>query len=92
MKKNDAFGNKKIKVPFIVPEITNEDKNEILSILDQNLLTDGPKLREFEKKFSKFCGSKYAIGVSSATAALHLSLAALGIKKNESKTFNTKFA
>jgi len=83
MKKNDAFGNKKIKVPFIVPEITNEDKNEILSILDQNLLTDGPKLREFEKKFSKFCGSKYAIGVSSATAALHLSLAALGIKKND---------
>ena len=81
--KNDAFGDKKIKVPFIVPEITDDDKKEILSVLNQNLLTDGPKLREFEKKFSKFCGSKYAIGVSSATAALHLSLTALGIKKND---------
>ena len=83
MKKNDAFGDARIKVPFIVPEVTDDDKKEILSVLSQNLLTDGPKLREFEKKFSKFCGSKYAIGVSSATAGLHLSLTALGIKQGD---------
>ena len=83
MKKNDAFGDARIKVPFIVPEITDNDKKEILSVLSQNLLTDGPKLREFEKKFGKFCGSKYAIGVSSATAGLHLSLTALGIKQGD---------
>ena len=83
MTKNDAFDDLTIKVPFVVPEITNDDKKVILSTLNQNLLTDGPKLREFEKKFAKFSGSRYAIGVSNATAALHLSLSALGIKHGD---------
>ena len=52
IKKIDAFNNIEIKVPFVVPEITNQDKKAILSSLNQNLLTDGPKLREFEKKFA----------------------------------------
>ena len=81
--KNDAFNDVKIKVPFVVPEITSEDKKVILSTLNQNLLTNGPKLREFEKKIAKFCGSRYAIGVSNATAALHLSLTALQIKTGD---------
>ena len=83
IKKIDAFNNIEIKVPFVVPEITNQDKKAILSSLNQNLLTDGPKLREFEKKFAKFCGANYAVGVSNATAALHLSLKALGIGHND---------
>jgi dTDP-4-amino-4,6-dideoxygalactose transaminase len=70
-------------VPFVLPEITNEDKKAIMSTLNQNLLTDGPKLRIFEKEFAKFTGAKYAIGVSNATAALHLSLKAIGIKKGD---------
>ena len=52
-KKTDAFGNKKIKVPFVVPTINSNDKNQILKALSSNLLTDGPNLREFEKKISK---------------------------------------
>ena len=80
---SDVFDDKHIKVPFVLPEITNEDKKEILSILNQNLLTDGPKLKEFEKKFAKFTGAKYAVGVSNATAALQLSLKAIGIGKGD---------
>ena len=79
----DVFNDSHIKVPFVVPEITNEDKKAIMSTLNQNLLTDGPKLREFENKFAKFTGAKYAIGVSNATAALHLSLKAIGIGKGD---------
>ena len=79
----DVFNNSHIKVPFVLPEITNEDKKAILSTLNQNLLTDGPKLREFENKFAKFTGVKYAIGVSNATAALQLSLKAIGIGKGD---------
>ena len=79
----DVFNDANIKVPFVLPEITNEDKKAILSTLKQNLLTDGPKLREFENKFAKFTGAKYAIGVSNATAALHLSLKAIGIGKGD---------
>ena len=82
-KKSDAFNNLHIKVPFVLPEITNEDKRAILRTLNQSLLTDGPKLKEFENKFAKFTGARYAIGVSNATAALQLSLKAIGIGKGD---------
>jgi dTDP-4-amino-4,6-dideoxygalactose transaminase len=39
----------------------------------------GPKGMEFEKKFAEWQGSKFAINVSSGTAALHVALTALGI-------------
>ena len=82
-KNSDAFNDLHIKVPFVLPEITNADKSAILSALNQNLLTDGPKLKEFENKFAKFTGARYAIGVSNATAALQLSLKAIGIGKGD---------
>ena len=82
-KNSDAFNDLHIKVPFVLPDITNEDKRAILATLDQNLLTDGPKLKEFENKFAKFTGVRYAIGVSNATAALQLSLKAIGIGKGD---------
>ena len=80
-KKIDAFGDTSIKVPFIIPEITKSDKNAVLNALNSRLLTDGPKLRKFESIFAKFTGTKFAVGVSNGTAALHLSLKALGIGK-----------
>ena len=80
-KKIDAFGDASIKVPFIIPEITKNDKNAVLNALNSRLLTDGPKLRKFESIFAKFTGTKFAVGVSNGTAALHLSLKALGIGK-----------
>ena len=77
----DAFGDASIKVPFIIPEITKNDKNIVLNALNSRLLTDGPKLSKFESNFAKFTGAKFAVGVSNGTAALHLSLKALGIGK-----------
>ena len=82
-KKIDAFNDSKIKVPFVLPEITSDDKKIILQVLNNNLLTDGPNLKNFEKKFAKFTGAKFAIGVSNATAALQLSLKAVGIGKGD---------
>ena len=82
-KNSDAFNDSNIKVPFVLPEITDGDKRAILATLNQNLLTDGPKLKEFENKFAKFTGASYAIGVSNATAALQLSLQAMGIGKGD---------
>lgn len=75
----DAFGNTKIKVPFFSPYIDKRDKKAVNIALKSTLLTDGPKLREFEANFCQFTGAKHAVGVSNATAALHLSLKTLGI-------------
>ena len=77
----DAFNDASIKVPFIIPEITKNDKKTVLNALNSRLLTDGPKLHKFESIFAKFTGAKFAVGVSNGTAALHLSLKALGIGK-----------
>ena len=82
-KKTDAFNNKKIKVPFVVPTINPSDKRQINQALNSNLLTDGPNLRLFEKKFSSFTKSNFSVGVSNATSGLFLSLKALGIKKDD---------
>ena len=82
-KKTDAFDNKKIMVPFVVPTINSDDKNQILKALSSNLLTDGPNLREFEKKFQNYTKSNFSTGVSNATAGLMLSLKALDISEND---------
>jgi perosamine synthetase len=74
---------KMIKVPLSIPYISNEDKKSIMDSLKSPNLTDGPKLRDFEAKFAKFVGSKYAIGVSNGTAALFLSLISSGIGKGD---------
>lgn len=82
MKTHDAFSTG-IKVPFFSPWITKEDKLAVINALDSALLTDGPKLRQFETAFAKFTNAKYAIGVSNATSALHLSLKAIGIRNGD---------
>ena len=75
--------NNAIKVPFFLPYVDSNDIIEIKKAALSSFLTNGPKLDLFEQKFKKFTKSKYAVGVSNATAALYLSLKALGIKKND---------
>ena len=83
MVKKDAFGDKKIRVPFFQPYITYSDKIAVRDALNATLLTDGPTLKKFENNFSIFTKAKFGIGVSNATSALHLSLKALGIGKGD---------
>ena len=84
MKKlKDSFANPNIKVPFFTPSLSSSDKKAILDALNGKLLTNGPRLIKFENRFKKFVNSKYAVGVSNATAALHLSLKVLGVGKND---------
>jgi len=71
------------KIPFFLPYVDSKDIAEIKKSSSSLFLTNGPKLDLFEQRFKKFTKSKYAVGVSNATAALYLSLKALGIKKND---------
>lgn len=60
---------------------TNLTDDEILSVLDplrSGWLVQGPKVREFEEKWSAFTGARHSIAVTSCTTALHLSLVSLG--------------
>ena len=77
--KKDFFGDSAIKYPAYEPWISKDDKKIVDKVLGQNMLTLGPQLERFERDFSKYTKSKYAVAVSNCTAALHLSLKALGI-------------
>jgi dTDP-4-amino-4,6-dideoxygalactose transaminase len=81
--KKDFFKDSKIKFPAYEPWISKDDKKIVEKALSQSMLTLGPQLEKFESDFCKYSNSKYAIAVSNCTAALHLSLMALGIKKND---------
>jgi UDP-4-amino-4,6-dideoxy-N-acetyl-beta-L-altrosamine transaminase len=63
--------------------IEKEDLEAVIEILKSDFLTVGPKVDEFEKKFAHYVGSKYAVVVSSGTAALHLACLATGLKKED---------
>ena len=81
--KKDFFKDSKIKFPAYEPWISGDDKKIINKTLSQSMLTLGPQLEKFESDFCKYSKAKYAIAVSNCTAALHLSLMALGIKEND---------
>ncbi|KJJ84361.1 glutamine--scyllo-inositol transaminase [Candidatus Omnitrophus magneticus] len=53
---------------------------EIGGILDSSAFILGPKVKEFEKHFAEYCGTKYCAGISSGTDALILALRAAGIE------------
>jgi len=72
-----------MNVPLFVPWISNDDLKSVNTALQSSQLTDGPILRKFESQFSKLTKSKFAVGVSNGTEALHLSLIALGIGKGD---------
>jgi perosamine synthetase len=61
----------------------DEIKKTVLEVLDSGWFIHGKYLKEFEEKFAKFVGTKFAIGVSSGTAAIHVALKALGVGEGD---------
>ena len=68
-------------IPYGKHFITQDDINAVVTTLQSDFLTQGPKIEEFEKKFAKYIGAKHAIAVSNGTAALHLSALALNVNE-----------
>jgi perosamine synthetase len=66
-------------LPFARPSITKREKEAVLGVLDSGWLTTGPVSRQFEERFADTVGSRHAIALNSATAALHLALEAMGV-------------
>jgi len=66
-------------IQVFCPSITDREIEAVADVMRSGWLGLGPKTAEFESKFAEYVGAKYAIGVNSGTAALHLALMALGI-------------
>lgn len=64
---------------FSPPAIGDEEIAEVVASLRSDWLTTGPRVREFEERFAEFVGAPGAVALNSATAAMHVALAVLGI-------------
>src|SRR5258706_10301905 len=60
-----------------------EEERAILEVLRQGAPTSGEACLQFERDFAAYCGTVHARVVSNGTAALFLSLVALGIKRGD---------
>jgi dTDP-4-amino-4,6-dideoxygalactose transaminase len=63
--------------------IKDEVMRAIADVCESQMLCLGPLVKKFEAEIAAYCGCKYALGVSSGTDALLVSLMALGIKPGD---------
>lgn len=68
-----------MRIEFYKHNIGQQDIENAIQVLNSIFLTTGEQVAEFEKKFSQYLGCRHTVGVTSCTAALHLSLLAYGV-------------
>jgi UDP-4-amino-4,6-dideoxy-N-acetyl-beta-L-altrosamine transaminase len=59
-------------IPYGRQDISQDDIQAVINVLQSDWLTQGPAIEQFEKKVAQYCGAKYAVAVNSATSALHI--------------------
>jgi dTDP-4-amino-4,6-dideoxygalactose transaminase len=73
----------KMNIPLMKVYVDENIKKAVLEVLDSGWYILHERVAEFERKFSSFCGVRNAICVGSGTAAIFLSLLAIGIKSED---------
>lgn len=72
-----------MNIRLFQPSVGNEELENIKSAFDRAWIGLGPQVSEFEKQWAKFVGCEVAIGLNSATAALHLALRSFNFPKGK---------
>lgn len=72
-----------MNIRLFKPTVGQEELDNIKAAFERSWIGLGPKVNEFEEKWAKFVGSEIAIGVNSATAALHLAIACFNFPKGK---------
>lgn len=67
-------------LPFSRPSLGAEELTAVSDVMQSGWITTGQKSLQLEQDFCQLTGNKYAVAVTSATAGMHLTLMALGIK------------
>ena len=71
------------QIPYGRQDISEDDIRAVVEVLRSDWLTQGPAVERFEQEVARYCGAKYAVAVSSATAALHIACLAAGLKPGD---------
>lgn len=70
-------------IPIANPEITDDDKQAVLEVLESGMLASGPEVEKFEEEFAEFTGADYAVATTSGTTALDTAVQACGFKAGD---------
>jgi len=70
-------------LPFARPSISREAIDEVVACLESGWITTGPRVKKFEEELRRYFNAPHALALSSATAGLHLALAALDMKPGD---------
>jgi UDP-4-amino-4,6-dideoxy-N-acetyl-beta-L-altrosamine transaminase len=70
-------------IPYGKQTIDRGDIALMRKVLSSDFITQGPMVGRFEKALAEYCGAKYAVAVSSGTAALHIACLAAGLEKGD---------
>lgn len=70
-------------IKLSAPYISRAEKKSVMDTLNTGYIAGGPKTKQFEEKFSRFTGTKFAVATANGTAALHTALKCLGIKEKD---------
>ena len=70
-------------LPYGHQWVDDDDIASVVEVLKSDWITQGPKVDEFEKRVAEYCGARYAVAVSSGTAALHAACSVAGISKGD---------
>ena len=70
-------------IPVFRPDYGPAEIKAVTDVMKSGWVGLGPKTAEFETKFADYLGAKYAVGLNSATAALHLALLLADVKGKE---------
>ncbi len=70
-------------IPLAQPVLGEAEEQAVIEVLRSGQLSLGPRLAEFERRFSARLGAPHASAVSSGTAGLHLALRAVGVGEGD---------
>lgn len=70
-------------VPYHRPSLGDAESNAVKAVLDSGWLTTGAQSKALEASIASMVGAEYVVAMNSATAALHLALAAFDISPGD---------
>lgn len=70
-------------IPYGKHNISEDDIKAVVDVLRSDFLTQGPVVPQFERAVANYCGARYGVAVNSATSALHIACAALGVGRGD---------
>lgn len=71
------------RIPLSSPDIQADDIELVARVLRSNRLSIGPFIKELERNFADYIGTRYAVAVTNGTSGLHLCMCAAGMAEGD---------